>query len=423
MSQESIDTQGRGYGRGRAVPDETLVRCGPGTLGGELLRRYWQPVALASEATDLPRQTRMLDEDLILYRDKSGTAGLLYPRCMHRGTSLLYGRVEKTGIRCCYHGWLFDEKGRCLEMPCEPNNPGRVNIRQPWYPLVEKFGLLFSYMGPPDKQPLFPHFTIEDDLSPDEKIVGSSSETGPHGPPRGPLARMAAWADYNWWQMFDNFMDAYHVPVLHFMINGTQFQDSLSVMPEVKFEATADGVRSVQHRKLPDGRIHQRISQVMLPNMNSTAGVTDDDLTRAGVSWTVPIDDSHYRSFTLSRINTASNMQTDYSKLGMLQEGWGPSHHKPFREWSTEDHQRWQTDYTAQKGQGDISLHSEEHLTRIDSGVSMMRKLFRAQADAVAKGQDPIGAAFDKSYVVNVQGANAILDPVTMKRVEGHDWR
>ena len=415
------DTAGRAYGRSPAIPDETIVRCGPGTLGGELLRRYWQPVAMSTEPSDIPKLVKILDEELILFRDKLGTPGLLYPRCMHRGTNLLYGKIEKNGIRCCYHGWLFDAEGHCLEMPCEPANPGRKNIRQPWYPLVEKFGIIFTYMGPPAKQPAFPHFTLEDDMTSDEKIVASTRDTGPNGPPVGPLKKMAAWADYNWFQMFDNFMDAYHVPVLHAMINGIQFEPSLGIMPDVKFEKTDDGVRSVQHRRLPDGRMHQRISQVILPNMNSTAGVTDEDLSRAGIGWTVPIDDTHYRNFGLSRINTVRNIQTDYARLGMLRDDWGPG--KPLREWSVEDHQRWQNDYTAQKGQGDISLHSEEHLTRIDGGVALMRKLFREQAEAVARGEDPIGVSRDKPYVVKVQGSNAILDPVTMERVEGFDWR
>src|SRR6476646_2858031 len=167
----SVDNVGRAYGRTKATPDEAIIHCGPGTRGGELLRRYWQPVALSRDATNLPKLVKLLDEELILYRSKSGTPGLLYPRCMHRGTNLVYGKVEDQGIRCCYHGWLFDERGQCLEMPCEPNNPGRQNIRQPWYPLVEKYGLLFAFMGPPDKQPIFPHFSLEDDLTSDERIV------------------------------------------------------------------------------------------------------------------------------------------------------------------------------------------------------------------------------------------------------------
>src|SRR5215470_12081287 len=97
-SSLSIDIVGRAYGRDRATPDKTIIHCGPATRGGELLRRYWQPVSLSKNATHLPRLVRILDEELILYRNKTGTAGLLYPRCMHRGTSLLYGKVEDRGI-------------------------------------------------------------------------------------------------------------------------------------------------------------------------------------------------------------------------------------------------------------------------------------------------------------------------------------
>src|SRR5262245_11805173 len=101
MESTDVDKAGRAYGRPRAAPDDALVRCGPGTLGGELLRRYWQPVSLAKEVAALPKLVKIFDEELILYRDKSGTPGLLYPRCMHRGANLLYGKVEARGIRCC----------------------------------------------------------------------------------------------------------------------------------------------------------------------------------------------------------------------------------------------------------------------------------------------------------------------------------
>ena len=113
----STDLTGRLYGRPKATPDEAIVRCGPGTLGGELLRRYWQPLAMAHEATSRPKLVKILDEELILFRDGSGTPGLLYPRCMHRGTTLLYGHVERDGIRCCYHGWKYDHAGQCIDMP------------------------------------------------------------------------------------------------------------------------------------------------------------------------------------------------------------------------------------------------------------------------------------------------------------------
>ena len=114
-----MSDDGRAYGRTAGAFDPELVEVEAGTPAGELLRRYWHPVGLSTEATELPRAVRMLGEDLILYRDRSGTPGLLTPRCCHRGTSLLYGKVEDNGIRCCYHGWLFDAEGLCLDQPCE----------------------------------------------------------------------------------------------------------------------------------------------------------------------------------------------------------------------------------------------------------------------------------------------------------------
>ena len=126
---------GSAYGRPAQHSNKLLTEVGPGTPCGELLRRYWHPIAPSAELRDLPRKVKILGEELILFRDAKGRAGLLYPRCMHRGTSLFYGRIEPEGIRCCYHGWLFDVQGKCLEQPCEPDGgrpggrPGGCHVR------------------------------------------------------------------------------------------------------------------------------------------------------------------------------------------------------------------------------------------------------------------------------------------------------
>ncbi len=121
---------GRAYGRPVAAFDADLVEVEAGTPAGELLRRYWHPFARAEEATAVPRQVRLLGEDLILYRDLSGTPGLLYPRCCHRGTTLYFGRVEDDGIRCPYHGWLFAADGQCRsELHGQLDRIGSVTAR------------------------------------------------------------------------------------------------------------------------------------------------------------------------------------------------------------------------------------------------------------------------------------------------------
>ncbi|MGE0830599.1 MAG: Rieske 2Fe-2S domain-containing protein, partial [Hyphomonadaceae bacterium] len=139
-----------------------LAQVGPGTPGGELLRRYWHPIAESADVKDLPIAVRALGEDLILFRDKKGRCGLVYPRCIHRGTSLFYGRIEEEGIRCCYHGWMFDTEGRCVDQPCEPEN-GAARLgayRQPWYPVKERYGLVWAYMGPAERQPALPRYQL-----------------------------------------------------------------------------------------------------------------------------------------------------------------------------------------------------------------------------------------------------------------------
>ena len=143
--------------------DHELAEVGPGTPGGEYLRRFWHPVAHADQLGDLPVAVRILGEDLVVFRDKSAAVGLLERHCGHRGTSLEYGKIEDHGIRCCYHGWLFDVDGKVLEAPAEPeSNPYEGKLYQGAYPVQEYNGLLFAYMGPPALRPPFPMFDIYD---------------------------------------------------------------------------------------------------------------------------------------------------------------------------------------------------------------------------------------------------------------------
>ena len=410
-----LDDDGRLYGRPAAKYDEKLIQSGPGTPGGELLRRYWQPIARSDEVQDLPIAVTILHEDLVLFRDKSGQCGLVYPRCMHRGTNLIYGKIESNGIRCPYHGWLFDGEGHCLEMPCEPENDYKEKVRQPWYPVMEKYGLVFTYMGPANKQPMFPLISVFEDLPDDEEIVAGGS----YQPPVGEQILFAGNQDFNWWQWFDNFMDPFHVYVLHSSINGTQFVDILKILPEVEFEYTADGVRTIQHRKLEDGRVHQRLSQTVIPNMNCTASV-GNDLGPAGVSWTVPVTDTSYRFFTLRTTAKGVDPRSNIQEIGMLQPDWGPG--KPYDEWTLEDHQHWQTDYVTQKGQGVVNLHSDEHLTPIDTATAMLRRMFKQQADKVMAGENPVGVSFVDPYLIKVMAGNSVLD-AELKFLDGYDGR
>ena len=141
--------------------NEELTRVGPGTPAGELLRRYWMPVAPRAEIDEKKlRPIRLLGEDLVVFVDRSGRYGLLAEQCSHRSASLAYGRIEEAGIRCPYHGWLYDVEGRCIEQPAEPPDSAyKGTIQHPAYPLEELGGVLFGYLGP-QPAPLLPRYDI-----------------------------------------------------------------------------------------------------------------------------------------------------------------------------------------------------------------------------------------------------------------------
>src|SRR5678816_4123782 len=131
--------------------NEMLTRVGPGTPAGELLRRYWHPVAVAQELTDESptKFVRVLGEDLVLFKDKSGRVGLIQDHCAHRGASMMYGRVEERGISCAYHGWLYDTAGNCLETPAEPaGSMFHLTVKLKAYPVKRFIGLYWAYLGP-----------------------------------------------------------------------------------------------------------------------------------------------------------------------------------------------------------------------------------------------------------------------------------
>jgi nitrite reductase/ring-hydroxylating ferredoxin subunit len=390
-----MSADGRAYGRPEGEYDPDLVEVGAGTPAGELLRRYWHPVARSTEATDLPRLVRVLGEDLVLYRDLDGRPGLLEPRCCHRGTTLLYGRVETTGIRCCYHGWLFDADGRCLDQPCEPDRgPNLARYRQPWYPVVEYHGLVFAYLGPAERQPVFPRYAIFEDLGDDEEIVVID-----HFAFGGPVD-----APCNWFQTHENSMDPYHVFILHNAISGPQFSPDLETWPTVDWQLHSWGVSASQDRPRPDGTTLHRVTEIRMPTIRviptptlSVLGPTNN------MSWALPIDQTTTRVYALVRKRRDAPPQG----LGV----YGPDARSWF-DLSDEEHQRYPGDYEAQVGQGAVTLHSLERLASSDRGVSMVRRQWKEQVEVVSGGGDPAGVSFDGDETpVELVAGNFVLGP------------
>ena len=153
MAESRIDRSNSAQNSYQQLLDE-LPRTGPGTRGGEMLRRYWHPVCLSINLKDIPIAVRMLSEDLVAFRDGKGRPGLLGIRCPHRLASLEYGQVREDGLMCSYHGWKYDTRGRCIETPLEPcDSKVKDNIRHLWYPVEEWGGVVWTYMGPEKENP------------------------------------------------------------------------------------------------------------------------------------------------------------------------------------------------------------------------------------------------------------------------------
>jgi nitrite reductase/ring-hydroxylating ferredoxin subunit len=388
---------GRAYGRRPGTWDPDLVEVGPGTRAGELLRRYWHPIARCEEATALPRDVRVLGEDLVLYRSLDGVPGLVSPRCCHRGTNLFYGKVEAGGIRCPYHGWLFAADGQCLDQPCEPDRGrNRSSYRQPWYPVVEYHGLVFAYLGPAEKQPVFPRYDIFEGLDEaiEEIVIIDHFAFG--GPSEAPC---------NWFQTHENAMDPYHVFILHNAISGPQFDPKLEIWPRIAWQRNELGITATQDRELPDGTTLHRVTEVRIPTVRVIPTPTLTVLGKTNnLSWAVPIDDTTTRVYAMVR------KPRDRPPQGLPVYGDG----KNWFDLSDEEHQRYPGDYEAQVGQGAITLHSEERLASTDRGVSMVRRQFKDQVDAVAQGRDPVGVSFDEADALHsVIAGNYIVGPDT----------
>jgi nitrite reductase/ring-hydroxylating ferredoxin subunit len=386
------------YGLPTPAEDARLTHVGPGTPAGELLRRYWHPVALSSEVADLPRRVRILGEDLVLFRPRAAdgepaaSVSCLQLHCPHRGSSLEYGQVEPGGIRCCYHGWLIDGDGRVTDMLCEP--PGtaeRLRIDQPGYPAQELGGLVFVYLGPPEHQPALPWLDVM-----------ARDDVGLRG------ARL--WGDYaigyvrdcNWLQHLENVVDPWHLIALHTHISGAQFGGVMAQhdLPDITMQTTGVGVRYVVHRRIANGNLLRRCTEIvfptiaLIPNIHETGTEAKERDVPTDITWVVPVDDTHVTALTMLAVPLVDGVPDPAFRPGtdtetrdadgqLIRPGFRPDR-------SYEDRQRHPDDMEAQESQRPIAVHALEHLASSDRGVLLYRRQLRQQIEAVERGEDPL---------------------------------
>ena len=367
-------------GYGINVPleeDRELTHVGPATLCGEYMRRFWHPVAMASQLGDHPTAIRILGEDLVVFRDKSGDVGLLHKHCTHRGASLEFGRLEEHGVRCCYHGWHYNVDGTILETPGEPENSEiRHRVCQGAYPVREVKGLIFAYLGPPEEIPEFPYYDSID--LPDHELLPYSIHSS-----------------CNWLQESENSMDPHHSVFLHTRHAGPQFAglEHFAALPVVAYHKRDTGF-VYSHARRIDDLIMIRFHDHVTPNMAQN-GAMFQNLAKprafgrmALTKWVVPMDDTNSRKFGWRHFND----KDEGLRQGTREDvGWekvdfyGQTAHRSYEEMQSSP-----GDWEAWTSQRPIAVHQREYLGTTDEGVTKLRSKLRRDIRAVAKGKSVV---------------------------------
>jgi nitrite reductase/ring-hydroxylating ferredoxin subunit len=356
-----------------AAPDP-LTAVGRGTPGGEYLRRFWHPFLLSSELGDLPVAVRILGEDLVAFRDGSGRLGLLHKHCIHRGASLEFGIIVERGIRCCYHGWLYDVDGTVLETPAEPPaSPLKHELCQGAYPVRESHGLIFAYLGPPEAMPELPVYDTFTQRS-DSRIVPFKLSY-----------------PCNWVQIVENAADPIHNAYLHAIVAGQQFSTAFNVLPALDYVETPLGFLSMASRRVKDA-IFLRASDIIMPNIGQfLSGANPGTEECFGIAcyitrWVTPLDDrnSFYLGAAIINDYTSKHRKFRPEEFGVDKMALiGQTPDRPYQE-----RQREPGDYDAVSSQGSIQNRKSEHLGTTDRGVVIFRRMLARGIRAVEAGED-----------------------------------
>ncbi len=407
--------------------NERLVRVGPGTPGGNLFRRYWQPALLSSElpAPDCaPVRVRLLCEDLLAFRDTDGKVGLVEAYCPHRRAPLYFGRVEECGIRCVYHGWKFDRNGDCVDLPSEPKDtPLLDQVKITAYPTHEAGGIVWAYMGPKDKVPAPPDY--EWLRAPDtHRFVSKTFE------------------NCNYLQGLEGGLDTAHVSFLHRDDrNAVTLLSAMDTAPKLEVHTTNYGYYYVSRRQIAPERAYIRLyqyimpAQQMRPSVVAPSGGKQDVATIDGHIW-APIDD-----YTTNVYNFVYSYDQDFPITHEFIEeeeaffGRGPDDFIPgtfqlkknlandyLMDRSLQQQGNYSgivgvntQDYALQEGMGQIVDRSKEFLVATDRAIVTMRRLMLEAMTTVERGGNPPGT--QPSEHGNVRAFDDIVPPATTTAV------
>ena len=396
MSEAILDTSNYcGYSEPqRGESDELLVRTAKGSACGEYLRRYWQPIALTRELEDVPQLITVMGEELVLFRDKSGNYGLVHKQCPHRRASMEFGVCEDRGIRCCYHGWLFDVDGSILEIPGQPQKNCDLVKRQTRlgaYPVREYRGLIFAYLGPIEDLPEFP---IYDTL----EIEGQT------------LVPYRADYSCNWIQVLDAILDPIHTSFLHSRMSRPQFSEGMGEIGELLFYQRELSFLGANVRRVDD-HVWIRVNELVLPSYTQAGAAFSADGTRpiyygrtAFARWVVPIDDENTTAFAWAIFGDRADPEEYNTPEGpeLIEQG-------ELMDRSYEQRQRFPGDAEAVEGMGRIADQKLEHLVPSDKGIIQYRKKLRKLCRDLEAGKKPEHVTTSLPNPVPTYGGDTVL--------------
>jgi len=375
---------------------------GAGTLGGEYLRRFWQPLMIAAELGDLPKPVKLLGEELVVFRDKAGRIGLLHRFCSHRNASLEFGLIRERGIQCCYHGWHYDVDGTILEIPGDPNGEYlRRQFSHGAFPVKEYKGIVFAYLGPPEAIPEFPIYDFMDFPDQDMEPICFHSPV-------------------NWVHVRENTQDPIHLSFLHTMFADPQFGPWSYDLPAIQWSETPIGQITSSTRWI-DGYLYARVNELILPNFSRVPDISSDfsakhpTAKRNGLSlWIVPFDDTSSAMIGWAHFDHAMEEVERAQHRAMFSFGQDGSR-------SYEERHRLPGDWDAWVSQGKFAIHENEHLVHSDGGVKLFRKQLREGIKTVKRGQDPKGLSRKADRPIQSYGVN-LFKPWPNKPGDAERW-
>jgi 5,5'-dehydrodivanillate O-demethylase len=342
-----------------------LTRIGPGTPMGEVMRRYWWPVACSDALASKPQRIKLLGEELVLYRTADGPPAVLELRCAHRNVALDYGRVENDCLRCPYHGWLYDPTGQCVEQPAEPEESTfKDRVKLQGYQAQEFGGLVFAYLGP-TPAPLLPRYDV----------VGFEA---------GVKTIQVQPVYANWLQHVENIVDISHLAWLH----GARLHRYGGKKVAYHWEPTRWGLNNVMEIA---GIDQTHVSCYAFPTVNRfTLPPVDGsrELVQALI-YRVPVDDVSSR---LYMVRCYASDTPAFKNLGERPTQAGVYAANPDDWWGID---MIDQDRMAVEQQGEMTNRQREHLSASDEGVVLVRQMLRDALAAVAAGQDPPGVIRD----------------------------